>query len=81
MFIVDDYTILIWVYFLKEKSEAFEKFQTHKSLVENDTDFKIKCLRSDNGGEFTSKFSFNSMKIMVSKENFHLSGLLNRMEW
>ena len=24
-------------------------------MVENETDLKIKCLRSDNGGEFTSK--------------------------
>jgi hypothetical protein len=55
MLIIDDYTRLTWVYFLKEKSEAFEKFKTYKALVENETDLKIKCLRSDNGGEFTSK--------------------------
>jgi hypothetical protein len=55
MLIVDDYTRLTWVFFLKEKSEAFEKFKIYKSLVENETDLKIKCLRSDNGGEFTSK--------------------------
>lgn len=55
MVIVDDYTRLTWVYFLKEKSEAFEKFKTYKVLVENETDLKIKCPRSDNGGEFTSK--------------------------
>jgi transposase InsO family protein len=55
MYIIDDYTRLTWVYFLKEKSEAFEKFKTYKFLIENETDLKIKCLRSDNGGEFTSK--------------------------
>jgi transposase InsO family protein len=55
MLIVGYYTILTWVFFLKEKSEAFEKFKIYKSLVENETDLKIKCLRSDNGGEFTSK--------------------------
>jgi hypothetical protein len=53
--IVDDCIRLAWVFFLKEKSKAFEKFKTFKALVENETDLKIKCLRSDNGGEFTSK--------------------------
>ena len=49
MLIVDDYTRLTWVFFLKEKIEASEKFKTYKSLVENETDIKIKCLISDNG--------------------------------
>jgi hypothetical protein len=50
MLIIDDYTRMTLVYFLKEKSEAFEKFKTYKVLVENEIDLKIKCLRSDNGG-------------------------------
>ena len=41
--------------FLKEKSEAFNKFKAFKILVENETKAKIQCLRSDNGGEVTSK--------------------------
>jgi hypothetical protein len=49
MLIVDDYTRLTWVFFLKEKSEAFDKFKTFKSLVEIETILKIKCLRSSNG--------------------------------
>jgi transposase InsO family protein len=55
MLIVNDYTRLTWVLFLKQKSEAFEKFKTFKDLAENETYLKIKCLRSNNGGEFTSK--------------------------
>ena len=54
MFLIDDYTRMIWVTFLKEKIEAFEKFKAFKALVENVTDLKIKCLRSDGGCEFTS---------------------------
>ena len=46
---------MTWVYFLKGKSEAFEKFKEFNNYVENETDLKIKCLRSYNGGEFTSK--------------------------
>ena len=48
---IDDYSRNTWIYFLKMKDEVFEKF---KSLVENIFERKIKILRSDNGGEFTS---------------------------
>ena len=54
MVLVDDYTRMTWICLLKKKSEAFESFRIFKELVENETDMKIKCLRSDNGGEFTS---------------------------
>jgi hypothetical protein len=37
MLIIDDYSILTWVSFLKEKSEAFEKFKVYKALNDNQT--------------------------------------------
>ena len=43
-----------WATFLKEKSYAFEKFKIFKEKLENGKKLKIKCLRSDNGYEFTS---------------------------
>ena len=55
MLFIDDFTRMAWVYFLKEKSETFNKFKAFKTLVENEIGVKIKCLRLDNGGEFTSK--------------------------
>jgi hypothetical protein len=55
MLLVDDYTRMTVVCFLRNKSEDFENFKVYKELVENEIDSKIKCLRSDNGGEFTSK--------------------------
>jgi hypothetical protein len=55
MLLVDDYTRMIAVCFLKNKSEDFENFKIYKEMVENEMDSRIKCLRSDNGGEFTSK--------------------------
>ena len=39
---------------MKAKSEVFNKFKIFKELVENLFEKKIKILRSDNGGEFTS---------------------------
>ena len=55
MLFIDDFTRMSWICFLKEKLEAINKFKAFKTLVENERETKIKCLRSDNGGEFTSK--------------------------
>ena len=44
---------------MKHKDEAFEKFKSFKALAENESDHKIKCLRFDRGGEFTSKEFFD----------------------
>ena len=55
MLMIDDYTRITVISFLKKKFEAFECFKIYKELVESETDLKIKCLRSDNGEEFTSK--------------------------
>ena len=35
MFLIDYYTRMTWVTFLKEKSEAFKKFRIFKAMVEN----------------------------------------------
>ena len=45
--------------FLKKKSKALEHFTIFKEMVENETELKIKTLRSDNGGEFTSNELWN----------------------
>lgn len=39
---------------LREKSDAFDMFKQWKAMVEKQTGRKLKCLRTDNGGEFTS---------------------------
>ncbi|TQD88564.1 hypothetical protein C1H46_025883 [Malus baccata] len=52
---IDDFSRKTWVYFLQEKSEAFEAFKSFKALVENESDKKIKILRTDRGGEYCSK--------------------------
>ena len=53
---IDDFTRKTWVYFLKKKSEVFEKFYNFKALVENQSGLHIKVLRTDRGGEYISKF-------------------------
>jgi hypothetical protein len=54
MLIIDDYSRITWVSFLKEKDEAFEKFKKFKSLTKNQTGKRLKEVRSDRGGEFMS---------------------------
>jgi len=53
MLLIDDYTRMNWVSFLKNKSKELDKFKAFKSIVDNDTEMNIKCLSSENGGQFT----------------------------
>ena len=52
---IDDYSRNTWIQFLKNKSKLFGKFKEFKPLIENHSEKRIKTLRSDNGGEYTSK--------------------------
>ena len=51
---IDDHTRYVWVYILQSKDQVFEKFNEWKALVENSTGWKLKTLRTNNGGEYTS---------------------------
>lgn len=46
----------MWIYFLKTKDEAFSRFLEWKVIIENQTDRKIKKLRTYNGLEFCNKY-------------------------
>jgi hypothetical protein len=43
----------VWIYLVKRKDDVFNSFTQFRALVEKITDRSIKCLRIDNGGEFT----------------------------
>jgi hypothetical protein len=49
---IDDFSRKTWIYFLRKKSEVLDRFKEFKALVENQTEKRIKVLRTDNGGEF-----------------------------
>ena len=53
---IDDCTRYCYVYLLRSKDEAIEKFQLYKNEVENQLSKKIKAIRSDRGGEYESPF-------------------------
>ena len=51
---IDDCTHYTWVYMLKHKNEVFDCFLCWKALVEKSSGRKLKTIRTDNGGEYTS---------------------------
>ncbi|KAJ0605636.1 putative RNA-directed DNA polymerase [Helianthus annuus] len=61
---VDDCTRMTWRYFLKHKSEVFEKFKEFHTMVETQFRSLIQILRSDNGGEFVN----DSMKLFCKSK-------------
>jgi transposase InsO family protein len=50
--VADDYSRYTWVFFLSDKSNVFSIFKGFTKRAENEFDFKIKKIRSDNDSEF-----------------------------
>ena len=46
----DDYSRYGYIYPIKERTEALDKFKIFKAEVENQHNLKIKIVRSDRGG-------------------------------
>ena len=49
---IDDSTRKVWVYFLNNKFDEFDAFKKWKAMIKNETNLKVKCLKSDNGEEY-----------------------------
>ena len=60
-----------WIYFLQIKSQTFEKFKYFRNQVENQTNKKIGTIRSDCGGEYTSKAFKEFCKCLNSSLAYH----------
>ena len=66
---VDDVSRRVWVFLLKSKDQVFQTFQEFHAMVERETEKPFKCLRSDNGDEYTShKFSEYCVKHGIRHE-------------
>ncbi|KAL5852379.1 hypothetical protein ACOSQ3_007497 [Xanthoceras sorbifolium] len=48
-----DYSRRCWVYPIKRKSDVLAVFKAFKARIELDSEKRIKCLRTDNGREYT----------------------------
>jgi transposase InsO family protein len=51
---IDDYSIMCWVYLLKDRSEDFETFKIFHVWIQNEAQSHIVSLSTDNGREYTS---------------------------
>lgn len=70
IFLVDDYSPIMWAYMLKNKDEIFEVFRKYKAMVENERKETIKVFLSDTGAEFLSS------TFIVYRENIGITGHL-----
>lgn len=55
---IDDCTRMLFVYPIKEKSQALQKFIDFRNFVEKQTGASIKTFRSDNGGEYVGRYLY-----------------------
>ena len=51
---IDDASRKAWVYFLKTKDQVLEHFKKFHAMAEREKGKPLKCLCTDNGGEYTS---------------------------
>ena len=76
---IDDKTRYLWIYILKSKDDVFQKFLEWKALAEN-SGHKLKVLRTDNGGEYTSAEFESYLKREGIRHERTILKLLNKME-
>ena len=79
MLIIDEYTRMTWVAFLKENREDFENFKIFKEMDENDSSMKAKFFDQIMGENLPQMNSMSYVKVMELRDNFQLQKLLNRM--
>jgi hypothetical protein len=49
---IDDYSRYGYIYLIKERTEALDKFKIFKVEIENQHNLKMKIVRSDHDGEY-----------------------------
>ena len=77
---IDDHSRKIWVYTLNTKDQVLNVFKQIHAFVERQSGEKLKCIWTDNGGEYSGPFDeyCNNMVFDIKK---HLLRLLSWMGW
>ncbi|KAH9770027.1 Integrase catalytic domain-containing protein [Citrus sinensis] len=52
---IDDFSRIIWMYPLRSKDKVVDRFKAWKTLIETQTNRKVRRIRTDNGLEFCNK--------------------------
>jgi hypothetical protein len=77
----DDYSRYNYIYPVKERLEALDKFKQFKVEVENQHDLNIKIVRSDRGGSTTGAIlcmdSFRGLFCEVPKRKWYCCTIFN----
>ncbi|KAH9769407.1 Integrase catalytic domain-containing protein [Citrus sinensis] len=60
---IDDFSRMVWVYPLRSKDQVVDRFKAWKTLIETQTNRKVRKIRTDNGLEFCN----NSLMIFVKR--------------
>ncbi|GJR63814.1 putative RNA-directed DNA polymerase [Tanacetum coccineum] len=81
---IDDHSRKVWVYTLKTKDHVFDVFKHFHALVERQTRKKLKCIRTNNGGEYIGPFDAYCREHRIqhqktSPKTPQLNGLAERM--
>jgi len=53
---IDDHSRKVFAYVLNNKFQVLDAFKEFHAKVERETGRKLKCIRSDNGGEYRGPF-------------------------
>lgn len=65
---IDDHSRKVWVFLLKSKDQVFDAFKEFHAKVEREIGMKLKCVRSDNGGEYRGPFEEYCRKYGIKLE-------------
>ena len=81
---IDDCSRKIWVYALKTKDQVLEKFKEFHVLIERQSGKKLKCIRTNNGGEYCGPFDVYCKQYGIKHEKTppktpQLNGLAEKM--
>jgi transposase InsO family protein len=85
MTFIDDYINMCCSYFLKHKYQAFETFKNFHLWIENEAQYSINTLRTDNGGKYNTNEFENYIEQHEIKHqtknpyNPHQNGVVERM--
>lgn len=63
LLVVDDHSRYMWIDMLKSKDQALERFKQIKLRAENETDGKMKALRTDRGSLLLIRSQFSAVTV------------------
>lgn len=72
---VDDFTRMMWLYFIKNKSDVYDQFHVFHKMVQTQFYTTLKVIFSDNGGEYGNQMlqAYFLGSLYYSQDNLSLN--------